>query len=279
MKSSLSLFLILGLFLITTTSFGQNKVDQSKKELNQGSSKGKSSSTSSSNSSSKNVDVDNPLLEIAGYIFFGAFKYGFIGDYKNENHLYSNLTPYPYYNGKSGNFENYDTDTIKKNEFRIDVENYFIYNDNDLFGNHLKAKIRPFQYFQIQTDFHQLYEFERMNNTTTTNQLSLFHFNLGYDRIRLEKFNLGWTLGASYVGNEVRKAGLSFGLSAEYFMNNRISFSAAAKWSKINQLPVNAYEFQSKFHRKKYFFSLGFEHLKIATPTYNFIALGGGIYF
>lgn len=278
MKNWFVLILISGL-LINNPLLAQNKLDKSKKELNQGSSKEVNRSNSSSNSTTKNLAVENPFLQIAGYIFFGAFKYGLIGDYKNENHLYSNVTPYPYYNGTSGNFENYETDTIKKNEFRIDLENYFIYNDNDLFGNHLKAKIRPFQYFQIQTDFHQLYEFEKIENSTSTYRLSLFHFNLGYDRIRLEKFNLGWTLGASYVGNEVRKGGFSYGVNADYFMNNHISFSAAAKWSKINQQNLHAYELQSKFHRKNYFFSLGFEHLKIATPTYSFIALGGGIYF
>jgi hypothetical protein len=160
---------------------------------------------------------------------------------------------------------------------RFDVENSFIYSSNDLFGNHLKAKIRPFQYFYLQSDFHQLYEFDKIENTDS--RLSLFHFNLGYDRIRFEKFNLGWTLGASYVGNEVKKAGFSYGLNAEYFMGNHISFMASGKWSKINMQSVNAFELQSKFHRKNYFFSLGFEHLKIATPTYNFISLGGGIYF
>ena len=107
----------------------------------------------------------------------------------------------------------------------------------------------------------------------------MFQFNLNYDRIRLEKFNFGWNLGATYVENEVKKAGFAYGLNAEYFMGNRISFFGSAKWSRINGLPVNAFELQSKFHRKNYFFSLGFEHLKIATPTYNFVALGGGFYF
>lgn len=86
-------------------------------------------------------------------------------------------------------------------------------------------------------------------------------------------------MGATYVGNEVKKAGFAYGLNAEYFMGNHISFLGSAKWSKINTLPVNTFELQSKFHRKNYFFSLGFEHLKIANPTYNFVALGGGIYF
>jgi hypothetical protein len=44
-------------------------------------------------------------------------------------------------------------------------------------------------------------------------------------------------------------------------------------------MPLNIYELHSKIHRKNYFFSFGLEHLKIANPTYNFIALGGGFYF
>lgn len=279
-KIVLLLFIFFGF-----TTFGQNKLDKSKSELNSGSSKknqtsSSSSSTSGSSKSSSSGDnvIGSAIADVFIYATFGIFKYGMIGDYKNENHLYSNLTPYPFYNGTSGNFERTeDTLSISKNKARLDIENSFVYKDNTLFGNHFKAKIRPFQYFYIQTDFHQLYEFNRIDNTN--NRLSLFQFNLNYDRIRLEKFNFGWNLGATYVGNEVRKAGFAYGLNAEYFMGNRISFMGSAKWSRINGFPVNAYELQGKFHRKNYFFALGLEHLKIATPTYNFVALGGGIYF
>ncbi|MFZ4106601.1 hypothetical protein [Flavobacterium sp.] len=271
--------------LIYIASFGQNKLDKSKSELNSGVSNRNHSSTSYSSSSgsskSKSSNGENILGGIIADIFiyatFGVFKYGVVGDYKNENHLYSNLTPYPYYNRKSGNFENSDTVSVTVNKSRFDIENSFVYNSSSLFGNHLKAKIRPFQYLYLQTDFHQLFEINKID--ATANRLSLFQFNLNYDRIRLEKFNFGWNLGATYVGNEVKRGGLAYGLNAEYFMGNRISFLASAKWSRINSLPVNTYELQGKFHRNNYFLTLGLEHLKIATPTYTLLAFGGGIYF
>lgn len=273
------------LTFLTLSAFGQNKLEKSKSELNSGAKKNQTNSTSSSSTkgTSKSSESDaEPLLgkiivDVLMYATYGVFKYGVIGDYKNESHLYSNLTSYPFYNGTSGNFENSDTVSIAKNKSRLDIENSFVYSNNTLYGNHFKAKIRPFQYFYVQTDFHQLFEFDKIDNTN--NRLSLFQFNLNYDRIRLEKFNFGWNLGATYIGNEVRKAGLAYGLNAEYFMGNHISFLGAAKWSRINGLPVNVFELQGKFHRKNYFFTLGLEHLKIATPTYNFVALGGGIYF
>jgi hypothetical protein len=36
--------------------------------------------------------------------------------------------------------------------------------------------------------------------------------------------------------------------------------------------------FESRLHKENYFLSVGYQHLKIATPTYNFVSLGGGIY-
>lgn len=134
--------------------------------------------------------------------------------------------------------------------------------------------MRPFQYFYVKADYYQLFEFQEHSS----DNLSLFYFNLGYDRIRLERFNLGWTLGASYIASGVNKFGFSFGANAEYFCKRNISVLAGAKWSFINQKPVNAFEIEGRFHRKNYFISVGFEHLDIATPNYNFATLGGGIY-
>lgn len=277
MKKSYPLVIVL--FFSWTTISAQNKLEKSKSELNSSSRSNTNSGNSSSRSSSSSDD-DNGFGffgDLFFYITFGVFKYGFIGDYKNEDHLYSNLTPYPFYNGKSGNYESIITETISKNVGRIDVENKFIYNSSSLLGNHLELKARPFQYFYIQADYRELFEFNKVQNTT--NNLSLLHLNLAYDRVRLERFNLGWNIGTSYVGNEVGKFGFSFGLSADYFMTNQISFSGSQQWSSINGFPVNALDLQSKYHKKHYFFTIGYERLKIATPVYNFISIGGGIYF
>lgn len=263
-------------FITSTLTFGQTKIDKSKKELNSNvSSSSQSNSNTTNHSRHHNGDErSNIWLNIV----FGIFKYGFIGDYNNEDHLYSNLTDYPYYNNESGNYENYkasDADTLKK-DFRLDIENHLLFSDKYLYGNHLKVKIRPFHFFYAQTEFHELYEENKWSNDT--DKLSLFYFNLGYDRLRFENINIGWTIGASYVGNEVKKAGFSLGVNTEVFLNNNLSLSAAAKWSAINSKPVNLFDIQGRYHIKKCFISLGFEHLIIASQNYNFVAFGGGIY-
>ncbi|TGD57536.1 hypothetical protein [Flavobacterium humi] len=268
-------FCLLLLFAFGTSFYGQNKTEKSKNELSSSSSKPAATNSRSSNSGSDS-DVDTEVLvDVFVNIGLGVFKYGLIGDYNQEDHLYNSLSRYPFYKEQSGNYNNSDSIAEKK-VFRLDFEDKFLYSNNDLFGNHMNLKIRPFQYFYLQADFRQIAEINRIDDTN--NGLSLFHFNFCYDRVRMGKFDLGWSLGASYVGNEVKKGGFSYGLSASYFMTKNFSFSGSAKWSAINQQPVNAFEIEGKLHKKKCFFTAGFEHLKIATPTYNFISLGGGIY-
>lgn len=279
MNNKVSTAILLIICCLCSVCFSQKRIEKSKKELKESSNSNNNSNTSSStrsnSRSSSSSFGENFMFDVFVYATYGIVKYGFIGDYKNEDHLYNNLSYYPFKDGSYGNFNS--NDSISRSKMRLDVENSFIYNSNTLFGNHLKVKIRPFQYFYLQTDYHQLFEFDRINNKNY--DLSIFQFNLCYDRIRMDKFNFGWNLGATYIGNDVKKAGFAYGLNADYFLNRNISFSGSAKWSTINSQPVNTFELQGKFHKKNFIISFGLEHLKIATPTYNFVTLGGGIYF
>jgi len=220
---------------------------------------------------------DISTLAFFGKIGFYVFLYGGIGDYENEDHLFSELTPYPYYNNKSGNYMNSDIEDESEELMRFDVENHFLYANNASFGNHLKGKFRPFQYFYIQADYRELIERDKFAKTTSN--LSLFQFNLGYDRIRFEKFNLGWTLGATYIANGINKAEFSYGLNTDIFAFKNVSFNSAMIWSKFNGLPVNTFEFRGKYHKKNHFFSMGFENLRIGSPSYNYATFGAGFYF
>jgi hypothetical protein len=254
----------------------QNKLDKSKKELTEKEAV-KSTNSRSSSSSSDSFDDDFGLLEATFNYTIGAVWLGLVGSYENEDHLYNALTPYPFAIPEHGNYFNDELIDSRPEGFRIDLKDKFIYSNNTLFGNHLDAKIRPSRYFALKADYYQLFEFQTFENTSTG--LSLFYFNFAYDRIKFDRFNLGWTLGASYVGNGVNKGSFAYGLNAEYFLKKRISFSAAAKWSHINGHPVNAYEGEVRIHKKNFFMSLGAEHLKIASPDYTFVTLGAGIYF
>lgn len=271
-----TLFKILLCAILLTSSFNvfsQGKIDKSKTELN---SKRDRSGHHSSGSFSSLSESDVLFAAEMARLFVHITFFTTIGNYRGEAHLHRNLTSYPYYNYSSGNYENRDSVVHSTNRGRLDLENLFLFSQNDFFGNHFKAKIRPFQYFYFQTDYFQLEEFSKMEEINSS--LSIFNLNLCYDRLRFERFNFGYTVGLTYIANDVRKAGFSYGLNTDIFLIKRISLNGSAKWSSINRLPVNEFEVHLKHHINKWYISLGFEHLKIATPTYNFASAGVGIH-
>jgi hypothetical protein len=273
--------LLLILFTFTSSLYAQ-KIDKSKDELKSGKEDNRpplptepvnQNPPSAVRESNDNFGIGAFFVELGFYIGL----YSAVGDYRNEDHLYYPLTPYPYFDGKTGNYEKIDDESVQKKQLRFDIENHFLYGNNASFGNHLKGKFRPFQYFYLQTDYRELIERDRFAKTTSN--LSVFQFNFGYDRIRFEKFNLGWTLGATYIANDINKAGFSYGLNTDIFAFKNVSFNSAMLWSKINGLPVNSFEFRGKYHKKNHFFSMGYENLRIASPSYNYATFGAGFYF
>lgn len=275
----ITLFSLSFIVLFSWFSRAQTRLEQSKSDLKSSSSTTQSSSTTNSNTSrtSSSNNTESTLAEVFLDVASVVFYYSFIGDYKNENHLYSRLTPYPFKDPGVGNYESVDTVKTGKNRFRVDFDNKFLYSDSQLYGNHINLKIRPFQYFYLTSDYHALTEKSAFTNYKT--HLSIFQFNFNYDRVRLANFNLGWSIGATYIASDVQKTGVSVGLNAEGFFGKRFSVFANSKWSKVNSQPVNFLEMGGKVHSKNYYFTLGFERLKIGRPNYNFIGLGGGLYF
>ena len=275
----ITLFSLSFIVLFSWFSPAQTRLEQSKSDLKSSSSTTQSSSTTNSNTSrtSSSNNTESTLAEVFLDVASVIFYYSFIGDYKNENHLYSRLTPYPFKDPGVGNYESADTVKTGKNRFRVDFDNKFLYSDSQLYGNHMNLKIRPFQYFYLTSDYHALTEKSAFTNYKT--HLSIFQFNFNYDRVRLANFNLGWSIGATYIASDVQKSGVSVGLNAEGFFGKRFSVFANSKWSKVNSQPVNFLEMGGKVHSKNYYFTLGFERLKIGRPNYNFIGLGGGLYF
>jgi hypothetical protein len=259
-----------------TSGYGQTKLEQSKSELKSGSGYTPKHYRTSSGSSSGSSAYDDPIKNMFVEAFFLLTVYSVVGNYPYEDHLHNELTPYPYFDSRSGNYKGDDTSPYLLKPFRFDIAEQFMVGGSGVWGNHLNMQLRPFQYAYLQTDYIQLLESD--NSNANPSSLSLFYINLCYDRIRFSRFNLGWTVGASYVGNEVRKWGLSFGLNAAAFFNKNISIYTSMRWSAINNQPVNTFEAKLRYHRERFYYSLGYENLKIATPTYNLLTVGAGVY-
>jgi hypothetical protein len=277
MKVLVKLIVLFLLLLGSRQSFSQGKIDRSKQEVKKGNRREsyQKGQTDQNSNSEENKSFGNIIFE--GFVTGLAYVtyYSVIGSYRIEDHLHSNITKYPYYNHYSGNYESTDSVSDSKIHFRFDVDNEFLYSNKDLIGNHFTCNIRPFQYFYLQGQYHQLTEHTTNNKYSN---LSLFNLYFCYDRLRFEKFNAGWKLGMCYMANNVNSGGFSFGLDAEAFLIKPVSLYVSKQWGGINRVTVNQFELGGKFHLKRYNINLGYEHLKIGSPLYDYISLGAGIH-
>ncbi len=120
-------YLFIVTFLVLNSSCFSQSIERSKKELNLN----KSSTSSSSSKSSSNPrqsytssDDIGLFLKIFGYVTYGIFKYGLIGDYNKKNHLQNNLINHRYSEKRRGNY--FEIDSIGSKTFRLDIENKFL---------------------------------------------------------------------------------------------------------------------------------------------------------
>lgn len=260
------------LFFASLGLTAQGKIDQSKKELSGQTDPLPTLPSSEARPSWHDDDSDHPFLDLFLNITFGLFKFGVIGDYNSEDHLYKSVSSYPFYREGIGNYR----DSIEDNLGRLDVSNQFLTDFGNIQANHLKVTGRPFQYLYVRGDWHQLREAFR---DQPDDGLAVFRMHICYDRVRLPRFNLGWHAGVTYIASGVNKAGFSGGVSADVFLQKKWSFNATATWSVVNQSPVQLYEVSTRYHLNRYFVSVGYEHQRIGSPNYNFLGIGGGVYF
>lgn len=277
MKFIVKLLIIFVLINSSIDCYSQGKIDKSKDELKKGKEE-KPTYYVETETKSNEDEPDNLIVEILTEAFLYITYYSFIGNYEAEYHLQNELTEYPYFNNElQGNYLYDYSEKIPDKPIRLDIQNDLLLSLTNTQGNNLKAKFRPSRYFYLQGDYIQLIEFNTVSGSNS--YLSIFSLNFGYDRLRFEKFNLGWTIGANYVGNGVDKFGFNYGLNTEFFLIKNLSFYGSMRLGEINNVSVNVFELKAKYHKNRFAYSVGYENLKIGSPIYNFGTLGLSIYF
>jgi hypothetical protein len=240
----------------------QSKIGQSKSDLSKDN---PLNNTSDNNRSYRsNSSIDETDIFFLWYIG-KAFKYILVGNYENENHLKNDITPYPYYNRKYGNYD----DSVSLKRTRLDISDKFLLGSNHVSGNDLQLDFHPCKYLYLKAGYTQLMDYE---------SLALMNLDFCYDRIKNPYFDLGWTVGLRYAGSGINKFGPSFGFQTNLFLIKSLSIYANTKWSSINNAPVNQSEAGIKFYKRNFAISAGYLHYKIGGPDYHFVSMGLGIY-
>ena len=269
------LFLIVIIF--STPSYGQGKIKDAEERLKKTEQSIKSHSRSS-NSNNSNDSENDFLTDIARGILAPIFAYTAYGiafespfETNNKSHN-AFLTKYPYKNSNTGN---YAYDWSEDSEiFTTTLTSRFIFETNKLYGNHLNADMRFLKRFGLELDYLQLWE---ENSNFRNNALAIYTALAKYNRVRTERFNAYWGIGAAYIDGDVNTLGFTYGLGAECFFVKPLSLASNFNQILVNSTSVTKFNALLNFHKKQYKFTTGYEHLNIGGVNFSNVSLGFGV--
>lgn len=274
MQRKLLLFIVL--FTISASLFSQSgKLSKGKKSLQSTSKSVKSKTSSTTTSSSRrnnrnNDNIENPFLRMlyyaAAYTAYGiAVESPFELDGKMHD---AEIAHFPYENSFHGNF--IYTDATNYNITRFDFYNRYLRENNNLYGNNFGVDFRFFKRFAM--DINYVSFVEKINGKS--DNFNMYSALLKYHRIRTQKFDAWFGLGATHVANNVDKTGFTVGLGAEWFVAKPISFVFAYKTTSINNNSVSNSKLLLKYHIKNYRISTGYENYKLGVSKINTFSVG-----
>jgi len=271
------------LFLIFQhASYSQGKITKAEEDLNkENSTTSRSHSINKSTTTYNNNDSEGSFLsDVIGGLFIQLFAYTAYGVAIESpfeiNHKASGayLTKHPYSNTNTGKYS-YDWNDNTE-IFTTTISNRLIYESNSVYGNHLNLDIRFLKRIALELDFLQLWE---QNTNVQRNSLGIYTALAKYNRVRTERFNASWGLGAAYVAGHVNKLGFTYGLSAELFFAKPLSLESNFTQTLVNSETINKFNGLLNYHKKQYKYILGYEHLQIGSVPFSNATVGFGISF
>ncbi|GAA4115701.1 hypothetical protein GCM10022393_15960 [Aquimarina addita] len=280
MKRTLFILLI---FISPLYSFGQGKLEKAEESLK--SSKNdkvyiSESRPGNSYSFSDDDDDENGLLEGIGALFVEMVLYITYFSLIESPPEYEEkastafITKYPYLQNDKGNFAyDWGADTAL---FRTTITNRFIAENRELYGNHLNVNTHFLRRTGVELDYLQLWE---ENTNFGNNSLAIFTVLAKYHRVRTEKFNLYWGIGATHISGDIRSTGFTYGLGAEFFFVKPLSIVTNFNQTLFDTGTFDKFNVLLNYHTKRYKFSGGYEHLHIGEVNFSTFSAGIGISF
>jgi opacity protein-like surface antigen len=268
------------IFFIGILCFSQSKIERAEKSLKKDTNTKEKSKSNQTNTQSNNDSSGNFLTEAVGGLFVQIFVYSiYYAAIESPPEMENKasrafITKYPYYNSNKGNYDYTWSEDI--NIFRTDMSARYISENTRLKGMHLNLEMRFLKRLAIEADYLQLWE---NNPNFGTDNLAIYTTLAKYNRIRTEKIDAWWGLGASYIDGSVNKFGFTYGLGAEWFFAKPISAEVNFNQTFINSETVNKFDGLLNYHFKEYKIIGGYEHIKIGSQNFSTMTLGVGMCF
>lgn len=248
--------------LFSASCFGQNTLNQAKDNLNslQDDYFTTTSTTKNTGSTTQNYSllqglIVRPIVWIATKTVFGEAKHRFIA-------------PYPYYKNQFGEYAA-TTYVGEKRHDLLQISGAFITGKSPVKGIQATVSYRFFDLLGASFSHTHFYE-QSLHNTA---RLDLSTLLFDYYRIREKHLTASWSLGATYVGNNVEKIGFCYSLSADIFPVKPISFSLLWQQSFVNLKTINSLKIHVNYHLKQYALFTGYTKYALAgvnNPSFVF---------
>lgn len=230
--------------------FAQTKLKQAKDNLSANSFTSTTSKSSDANGSSSNQNAFLVDLLIEPLIWFGT--YTILGEAENKS-----ITPYPYYKGYQGEYQN----SHEENKTSLlELNSFYISSKDAIKGFNIDVNYRftPL----IGVELKHLHFSEKYFGKTEYVDISSLLVN--YYRIREKYITAYWSIGATYIANEIKKIGFSYALGMEIFPVNPFSVSFAWQQSFVNIQSINELKLQLNYHIKQFCPYIGYYNYNLA---------------
>lgn len=271
MKRHLSYTLLVVFFVLNIYS-QDGKLNQAKQNLNQ---QNNSSSQIDDNQNDRGSSDSPSLFQDLMLQIFWNITYGVAIEtiFEKESKMHrASIAKYSYINKHTGNFTYNDSLSVKSN---LLLTNSFLRESKSLYGNNFNAKFRFAK--RMDAEFGYLELTEKLQNTK--DHFSLFSLMVNYHRIRTQRLDIWYGIGAMHVANNVNKTGFAFGGGAEWFIKRPISIYTCIKSANINQENVTKSKILLKYYQQRTQFFTGYQNFNLANVNINSVSLGLGYLF
>lgn len=254
----------------------QGKIEQFEKELE------KTKADSSNNRSDQHERSDDESSSFWGSliseliikpVLFGVF----IGSSDDDDSPYSvnfwnsYFSDYPY---QTSNVGLYTSPNQTDKRFSMKLFGNYFYNNADLQGFDLRARICPLPFLGAALDLTDLTE----DLGSHQDHIQIYNIFINYFRGRGQRLAIWWGLGVKGITGDKTHYGPAFNFGAEIYPINPISFHFNYNIGAVNERAVGELLLHLNYHIQRSIVFIGYHRYSVGTAVLDGAIAGLGIY-
>jgi len=204
-------------------------------------------------------------------VLFGLF----IGSSGEDSSFYSvnlwnsYLSDFPYQSPEIGF---YSKTSDKK--FAINLSGHYFYESSQLQGFNVRGRILPWPFLSLDMEVTDLTE----DLKNREDYLQLYHVFINYHRVRAQRWNLWWGLGAEGLKGNKTYWGPAFNIGTTIYPINPISFTVNYNIASINSKGVAELLLHLNWHFSRVMLYVGYQRFSAGSAIINGAIAGVGVH-